>query len=204
MLLVVFVFVLCLLPYVLISLSFLRLFSDPLCALSTTFSPLHFPIPPLLSASPSVSVVPSCFLLCLPLIISPALLPPLSPPAPCSLISVCVLKSWFPMSLCWLIVSVCCSPMLLCCLLRVKLGFWFVLRVFVWTLFYCLICYFAFSPLSLVYGTSTFCLFGIQLLIIKACFLFPLILPPVWAATQNVICMCPLYLSTFNGRPTLT
>ena len=68
--------VLCLLSYLLISLCLL---SVPLPALSTMFSPLYFPINPFLSVSLCLSVVcPSCLPLCLLLIISPVLLPPLT------------------------------------------------------------------------------------------------------------------------------
>ena len=112
---VLYVFVLCLLSYVLTSLSFLCPFSVPLHALSTMFSPSVFSQSSFLACLPLSASVFSFMLspLCIPLIISPVVLPPLSPPAPHSLISVSVYISLgFPCSRCRFFVWCCvrCSP----------------------------------------------------------------------------------------------
>ena len=64
---------------------FPRVFSVSLCDLSIMFSSV-FPVPPFLSVS-VVSFMPP---LCLPLVISPVLLPPLASPVPRLVFTVCV------------------------------------------------------------------------------------------------------------------
>ena len=88
---------------------------SPLCSFHYVLCIFPFPLSCL---SPPVCQYYSFMLspLCLPLIISPVLLSPLLTPAPHSLISVSVLKSWFPMLLCRFFVSVRFCPVLLCVL----------------------------------------------------------------------------------------